>query len=144
MASKALHAAWRRSFHLVVLDGYAGRRKLERCRSRLGHFPKTYARGAGSSESNPAQPRPDPLRVWARIASSFGFLWRLQTFVCVREVSAIPHIYTSMLQAVPGRGRTERLEGRFHGYRGGAMQDLGYEIPRILIPPARVNKSMKA
>jgi hypothetical protein len=42
------------------------------CRSRLSHFPNTYAQGAGSSEGNPAPPRPDPLRVWARIAPSFG------------------------------------------------------------------------
>jgi hypothetical protein len=48
MASKGLHAAWRRSNHLVVLDGYAGRRMLGRCRSRLSHFPKTCAEGAGS------------------------------------------------------------------------------------------------
>jgi hypothetical protein len=56
----------------VVFVGYAQRRKLGLCRSRLSHFPKTYAEGAGSSESNPAPPRPDPLRVWARIAPSFG------------------------------------------------------------------------
>jgi hypothetical protein len=56
----------------VVLDGHAGRQMLGRCRSRLSHFPKTYAQGAGSSESNPAPPRPDPLRVWGRIAPSFG------------------------------------------------------------------------
>src|SRR5215204_337273 len=36
---------------------------LGRCHSRLSHFPKTYAdKGAGSSQSNPAPPRPDPLR----------------------------------------------------------------------------------
>jgi hypothetical protein len=58
--------------HLAVLDGYAGRGMLGRCRSRLGHFPKTCAEGAGSSESNPAPPRPDPLRVWGRIAPYFG------------------------------------------------------------------------
>jgi hypothetical protein len=61
MASKALHVAWQRS-NLVVLDGYAGRRMLGRCRSQLRHFPMTYAEVAGSSESNPAPPRPDPLR----------------------------------------------------------------------------------
>src|SRR5918994_4971356 len=72
MASKALHVAWQRST-LVVLDGYAQRRMLGRCRSRLSHFPKTYAEGAGSSESNPAPLRPDPLRVWARIAPCFGY-----------------------------------------------------------------------
>jgi hypothetical protein len=71
MASKALHAAWP-GFLLVVLDGDAGRRLLGRCRSRLSHFPNTYAQGAGSSQSNPAPPRPDPLRVWGRIAPSFG------------------------------------------------------------------------
>jgi hypothetical protein len=72
MASKGLHAALRRSLHLVVLDGDAGRRMLRRRRSRLSHFPKTYAKGAASSESNPAPPRPDPLGVWAKIAPSFG------------------------------------------------------------------------
>ena len=56
----------------MVLDGYAQRRMLGLCRSRLSHFPKTYAEGAGSSESNPAPPRPDPLKVWTRIAPSFG------------------------------------------------------------------------
>jgi hypothetical protein len=61
MASKALHAVRRRSINPVVLDGHAARRKLGRCRSRLGHFPKTYVEGAGSSESNPAPLRPDPL-----------------------------------------------------------------------------------
>ena len=57
----------------MVSDGYAERPMLGRCRSRLGHFPKTYAQGAGSSETNLAPPRPGPLRgVWARIALSFG------------------------------------------------------------------------
>ena len=102
----------------MVLDGYARRRMLRRCRSRLSHFPKTYAECAGSSESNPAPPRPDPLRVWARIALSFGGLWRLQTFVCVRGASAIVHIYTSVLQALAGRGRTGRLEGGIAGVSG--------------------------
>jgi hypothetical protein len=73
MASKALHAAWRRSLHLVVLDGHAQRRMLRRCRSRPSRIPKTYAEGAGSSESNFAPLRPDALRVWARIAPSFGY-----------------------------------------------------------------------
>ena len=95
---------------------------------------------AGASESNPAPPRPDPLRVWARIAPSFGGLWRLQTFVCVRGVSAIPHIYPSVLQALAGRGRTGRLEGGFQGYRDGAMHYLGYELPRISILGSWVNK----
>jgi hypothetical protein len=134
MASKALHAAWRRSStHLMVLDGYAGRVMLGRCRSRLSHFPKTYTEGAGSSESNAAPPRPDPLRVWARIAPSFGYYGDCKHLLCVRGVSAIPHIYTLVLQALAGRGRTEGLQGGFQGYRSGAIQDLGYELPRILV-----------
>jgi hypothetical protein len=48
MASKALHAAWRRSYILWCWMDMQG------------------------DESNPAPPRPDPLRVWARIAPSFG------------------------------------------------------------------------
>jgi hypothetical protein len=71
MASKALTPRGG-GLHLVVLDGDAARRMLGRCRSRLSHFPKTYAQGAQSSQSNPAPPRPDPLRVWGRIALSFG------------------------------------------------------------------------
>src|SRR5918995_6345277 len=50
-------------------------------------------------------------------------LWRLQTFVCVRGVSAIVHIYPSVLQALAGRGRMAWLEGGLQGYRDGAMQD---------------------
>ncbi len=34
-------------------------------------------------------------------------------------------------------------EGRFWSYRTGAMQDLGYELPRILIPRTPVNKGKK-
>src|SRR5829696_2878311 len=140
MTSMALHAAWRRSLHLVVLDGYAQRRMLGRCRSRLGHFPKTYAEGAGSSESNPAPLRPDPLRVWARIAPFFEELRRLQTLVCVRGVSTNAHIYPSVLKALVGWGRTGRLEGGLQGYRGGAMQDLGYELLRISFPRTPGNR----
>ena len=67
----------------------------------------------------------------------------LKTFVSVRGVSAIAHIYPSALQAVPGHGRTERLEGGLQGYLGGAMQDLGYELPRICIPRTQVNKGKR-
>src|SRR5215217_5307622 len=81
--------------------------------------------------------------MWARIAPSFGGLWRLQTFVCVRGVSANPHIYPSVLQAVPGWGRTGRLEGTFRGYQAGPMQDLGYELRRIPIPRTPVNKGIR-
>ena len=32
------------------------------------------------------------------------------------------------------------LEGWFRAYRGGAMQDLGYELPGILVPRSWMNK----
>jgi hypothetical protein len=80
MASKALHAVRQRIYILWCWMDMQG------------------------DESNLAPPRPDPLRVWGRVAPSFGGLWRLQTFVCVRGASAILHIYTSALQALAGRG----------------------------------------
>jgi len=52
----------------------------------------------------------------------------------------VAHIYPSVLQAVSGRGYAGCLDGCFQGYRGEAMQDLGYELPRILIPRTSVNK----
>jgi hypothetical protein len=61
----------------------------------------------------------------------------------VERTSMVAHIYPSVLQALAGRGRTERLEGEIAGDRGEAMQDLGYELPRILIPRTPVNKRKK-
>jgi hypothetical protein len=55
----------------------------------------------------------------------------------------IAHIYPSVLQAVSGRGYAGCLDGCFQGYRGEAMQDLGYELPRILIPRTPMNKGKK-
>ena len=52
----------------------------------------------------------------------------------------IAHIYPSVLQAVSGRGYAGCLDGCFQGYRGEAIQDLGYELPRIPIPRTPVNK----
>ena len=61
----------------------------------------------------------------------------------VVRTSMIAHIYPSVLQAVSGRGCAWCLEGCFQGYRGGGMQDLGYELPRIPIPRTRLNKGKK-
>jgi hypothetical protein len=55
----------------------------------------------------------------------------------------ITHIYPSVLQAVSRRGYAVCLERVILGYRGGAMQDLGYELPRIPIPRTRVNNGKK-
>ena len=53
----------------------------------------------------------------------------------------IAHIYPSVLQAVSGRGYAGCLDGCFQGYWGEAMQDLGYELPRIPIPRRWMNSS---
>jgi hypothetical protein len=42
----------------------------------------------------------------------------------------IAHIYTSVLQAVSGRGYARCLDGCFQGYWGEAMHYLGYELLR--------------
>jgi hypothetical protein len=55
----------------------------------------------------------------------------------------IAHIYPTVLQAVSGRGYAGCLDGCFQGYRGEAMQDLGYELPRIRIPRTPVNRGIK-
>src|SRR5215207_60796 len=44
---------------------------------------KTYAEGAGSSESNPAPPRPDPLRVWEGSLRPSGIMATAN--VCLRQ-----------------------------------------------------------
>src|SRR5215218_7923330 len=53
----------------------------------------------------------------------------------------IAHIYPSVLQAVSGRGYAGCLDGCFQGYRGEAIQDLGYGLRRIPILRTPVNKS---
>jgi hypothetical protein len=53
------------------------------------------------------------------------------------------HIDPSVLQALAGWGRTGAPGGGFQGYRGGGMQDLGYELPRISILRNRVNKRLR-
>src|SRR5215211_7253648 len=55
----------------------------------------------------------------------------------------IAHIYPLELHVVSGRGYAGCLEGCFQGYRGEAMQDPGYELPRISIPRTWVNKGTK-
>jgi hypothetical protein len=51
----------------------------------------------------------------------------------------IAHIYTSVLQAVSGRGYARCLDGCFQGYWGEAMHYLGYELRRIPLPRTSVN-----
>ena len=55
----------------------------------------------------------------------------------------IAHIYPSVLQAVSGRGYAGCLDGCFQGCWGEAMQDVGYELPRIPIPRTWVNRGKK-
>ena len=55
----------------------------------------------------------------------------------------IAHIYPSVLKAISGRGHAGCLDGCFQGCRGEAMQDPGYELPRIPLPRTPVNKGKK-
>ena len=55
----------------------------------------------------------------------------------------IVYIYPPVLQAVSGRCYAGCLDGYFQGYRGEAMQNLGYELPRIPILGTSVNKDNK-
>jgi hypothetical protein len=55
----------------------------------------------------------------------------------------IAHIYPSVLRAVSGRGYAGCLDGCFQGYRGEAMQNPGYELPRIRIPRTPVNRARR-
>jgi hypothetical protein len=55
----------------------------------------------------------------------------------------IAHIYPSVLQAGTGAGSNGAPSGGFQRYRGGAMQDLGYELPRIHILGTWVNSGRR-
>src|SRR5829696_5506448 len=61
----------------------------------------------------------------------------------VERTSMIAHTYPSVLQAVLGRGYAGCLDECIQGYRSEAMQDLGYELPRISILGTSVNKGIK-
>src|SRR5215218_5911351 len=74
------------------------------------------------------------------IRRSKGSRPAVQSNACSRGASTIPHIYPSVLQALPGRGRAGCLRQEISGVRAGAMQDLGYELPRIPIPRTPVNR----
>jgi hypothetical protein len=56
----------------------------------------------------------------------------------------IAHIYPLALQAVSGRGYAGCLYGCFQGYQGEPMQDLGNELPRILLLRGWVNRGLTA
>src|SRR5215208_6098724 len=89
-----------------------------------------------------AEPPRSPKSV-GKDRSVLRVLWRLQTFLCVRGVSAIVHIYTSVLQAPAAAGPNGAPGGGIARVSGRAMQDLGYELPRIPIPRTPVNKGIK-
>jgi len=89
-----------------------------------------------------AEPPRSPKSV-GKDRSVLRVLWRLQTFLCVRGVSAIVHIYTSALQAPAAAGPNGAPGGGIARVSGRAMQDLGYELPRIPIPRTSVNKAKK-
>src|SRR5215217_8356209 len=140
MASKALHAVRRRSSTSCGV-GWTCRETNARALS-LTPWPLSQdvcTRRRIFGDKSRSAPSRSPKGV-GKDRSVLRGLWRLQTFVCVRGVSAIVHIYPSVLQALVGWGRTGRLEGGLQGYRGEAMHYLGYELPRNPIPRTSVNR----
>ena len=59
------------------------------------------------------------------------------------RTSMVAHIYPPVLEAVSRRGYAGCLDRCFQGCQGEAMQDLGYELPRILLPRTPVNKEQR-
>jgi hypothetical protein len=76
-------------------------------------------RGAPSLVAEDLRPiAPSRLPTGARVWKSCGCAHQLQTNVCGQRASTIPHIYPSVLQAVPGRGYAGCLEGVILGVSG--------------------------
>jgi hypothetical protein len=67
-------------------------------------------------ESNPAPPRPDPLRGGGQGSLRPSGIMTTTNICLHRGVSAIVHIYTPVLQALAGRGYAGCLEGGLQGY----------------------------
>ena len=66
----------------------------------------------------------------------------MQTNVCRKNIHDRAYLSIGVTSGV-GRGYAGCLDGSFQGYRGEAMQDLGYELRRISIPHTWVNKGKK-
>jgi hypothetical protein len=94
-------------------------------------------------EPETAEPRPDPLRVWEGSLCPSGIM--ATTIICLRQGSIRNPAYLYIgVTSGAGAGRSGVSGvGDFGGYRGGAMQDPGYELPRISIPRTPVNKGIK-
>jgi hypothetical protein len=108
----------------VVLDGYPQRRMLGRCRSHLSHFPKTYAVGTGSSESNSAPPRPDPLRVWEGSLRPKGIMATKNLSLRSEGIQDRAYLYIGVTSS-SGTGLNGALgEGDFRGIGAGICKIL--------------------
>jgi hypothetical protein len=84
-------------------------------------------------EPETAEPRPDPLREWEGSLCPSGIM--ATTIICLRQGSIRNRAYLYIgVTSSSGAGPNGAPGGGIPGYRGGAMQDLGYELPRIPIP----------
>ena len=71
-----------------------------------------------------------------------GVSLRSANIICRRNIHDRANLSIDVTSGI-GTGLC-RVPGRvFQGCRGQAMQDLGYELPRIHIPRTRVNKGKK-
>jgi hypothetical protein len=133
----------------VVLDGYAGRRMLGRCRARLSHFPMTYAKDTGSSESNRAPPRPDPLRGCGQGSPRPSGIMTT-TNISLRSEGIQDRAYLSIgvtsgtragLCGVPGEGDSKGIgAGICKILQTNFRESQKGEVRRIPIPRISVNK----
>jgi hypothetical protein len=84
-------------------------------------------------EPETAEPRPDLLREWEGSLCPSGIM--ATTIICLRQGSIRNRAYLYIgVTSSSGAGPNGAPGGGIPGYRGGAMQDLGYELPRIPIP----------
>jgi hypothetical protein len=106
----------------------------------LATFPRRMQKAPDPQRVIPLCPVPIPLRVWARIAPSFRYYGDYKHLSALGEYPQSRISIHRCYKRYRGGAERGRLEGAFQGYRGRAMQDLGYELPRIPIPRTRVNR----
>jgi hypothetical protein len=71
---------------------------------------------------------------------AWGVLSEVQTLVCGKNIHDRAYLSIGVTSGIGAGLCRVPGDGCFQGYRGEAMQDLGYELPRNPIPGTSVNK----
>jgi hypothetical protein len=79
---------------------------------------------------------------WSIRDGAWGVLSEVQTLVCRKNIHDLAYLSIGVTSGIGAGLCRVPGDGCFQGYRGEAMQDLGYEIPRNPIPRTRVNKGI--